>query len=123
MELTDLAALVKSANEEDKTDALLAEHYAPDCVSVEAAVMPGADSAEAVGLAAIQAKHAWWNENMEFVSGEIEGPFLHGADRFALIFKSVMREKASGNEMPMEEVAIYTMRDGKIAREEFFYTV
>jgi hypothetical protein len=60
---------------------------------------------------------------MEFVSGTVEGPHLHGEDRFALIFKSVMREKASGNEIPMEEVAIYTVKDGKIVREEFFYTM
>lgn len=123
MDLKELAAAVKTANETNSVDALLAEHYAPDCVSVEAAAMPGTDGPEAVGIDAIKAKHDWWNNSMEFVSGTIEGPHLHGDDRFALIFKSLMREKESGKEMPMEEVAIYTVKDGKIAREEFFYTM
>jgi hypothetical protein len=123
MDLKDIAMAVKTANEENTTDDLLNTLYAEDCVSVEAACMPGTDSPEAAGLDAIRAKHAWWNEAMEFVSGTIEGPHLHGDDRFALIFKSVMREKASGTESPMEEVAIYTVTDGKISREEFFYTM
>lgn len=123
MELKELAMAVKTANDENTTAALLDKHYAEDCVSVEAACMPGSDSAEAVGLDAIRAKHAWWESEMEFVSGTIEGPHLHGDDRFALIYKSVIREKASGNEIPMEEVAVYTVKDGKISREEFFYTM
>jgi len=123
MTLSEIANAVRAANEENTVEALLNDHYAADCVSVEADCMPGTESPESVGLEAISAKHDWWNNAMEFVSGTIEGPHLHGDDRFALIFKSVMREKASGNEMPMEEVAIYTVKDGKIVREEFFYTM
>ncbi|MEM9392545.1 MAG: nuclear transport factor 2 family protein [Pseudomonadota bacterium] len=121
--LKDIAMAVKSANETNAIDDLMKNYYADSCVSVEATPMPGTDSAIADGVAAIKAKHDWWNSAMEFVSGTIEGPHLHGDDRFALIFKSVMREKASGNEMPMEEVALYTVKDGKIVREEFFYTM
>ncbi|MDJ0995445.1 MAG: nuclear transport factor 2 family protein [Dinoroseobacter sp.] len=121
--LKDIALAVKTANDTNQIDDLLRDYYSEDCVSVEAAPMPGVDSPVSDGLAAIRAKHDWWNNAMEFVSGTVEGPHLHGDDRFALIFKSVMREKASGNEMPMEEVAIYTVKDGKIVREEFFYTM
>jgi hypothetical protein len=123
MTLMEMAMAVKQANDTNTTDDLLRDHYAEACVSVEAVCMPGSDSAEAAGLAAIRAKHDWWNTAMEYVSGTIEGPYLHGDDRFALIFKSVMREKDSGNEIPMEEVAIYTVADNKIVREEFFYTM
>ncbi|WP_425090605.1 SnoaL-like domain-containing protein [Tropicimonas sp. S265A] len=123
MTLMEMAMAVKTANDTNKTYDLLRDHYAQDCVSVEAGPMPGTDSAEAVGLDAIRAKHEWWDSEMEYVSGTIEGPHLHGDDRFALIFKSVMREKASGKEIPMEEVAIYTVKDDKIAREEFFYVM
>ena len=45
---------------------------------------------------------------------------LHGDDRFAVIFDVAAREKASGKEMVMKEVAIYHVADGKIVREEFF---
>lgn len=123
MELKDIAMVVKTANEEQTTAKLLDEHYAEDCVSVEATCMPGNDSPETVGLEGIRGKHAWWESEMEYISGTIEGPHLHGDDRFALIFKSLIREKSSGTEIPMEEVAIYTVKDGKIAREEFFYTM
>lgn len=122
MDLKDIAQAVKTANEQETVGDLLNTLYADDCVSVEATAMPGMDSAEAVGLEAIRAKHAWWESAMEYVSGTVEGPHLHGDDRFALIFKSVMREKGSDTDIPMEEVAIYTVKDGKIAREEFFYT-
>lgn len=123
MDLKAIAMAVKTANETNETGALLDTHYAEDCVSVEATCMPGADSPETVGLDGIRAKHAWWESEMEFISGTIEGPHLHGDDRFALIYKSLIREKASGNEIPMEEVAIYTVTDGKISREEFYYTM
>lgn len=121
--LKDIAMAVKAANDEQTVEALLNNYYAAECVSVEAARMPGADSPVSEGLDAIRAKHDWWNNAMDFISGTIEGPHLHGDDRFALIFKSVVREKATGNEFPMEEVAIYTVKDGKIVREEFFYTM
>lgn len=123
MDLKEIAQAVKKANADNTTGQLLDSLYAEDCVSVEAACMPGNDSAETVGLDGIRAKHAWWEAEMEFLSGSIEGPHLHGDDRFALVFKSLIREKASCTEIPMEEVAIYTVRDGKIAREEFFYTM
>lgn len=123
MTLLEIAQAVKTANDTNTVEAMMEELYSPECVSVEAAPMPGVDSPVSDGLDAIRAKHDWWNNAMEFVSGTIEGPHLHGDDRFALIFKSVMREKASGTDMPMEEVGVYTVKDGKIVKEEFFYTM
>jgi ketosteroid isomerase-like protein len=100
----------------------LAELYDPDCVSVEAMPMPGSDSAEARGIEAIRGKHAWWNDNFEVTGGRIEGPFVHGDDRFAVIFAMETRNKSSGEQNSMQEVAIYTVNDaGRITREEFFY--
>jgi len=93
--------------------------YAPDAISVEAVDM--GQGREAVGLDAIKAKHAWWDSEMEFLGGDIKGPMPHGADRFAVIFQAKIREKATGTVSDMEEVGIYTVKDGKIVREEFFY--
>jgi len=102
----------------------LTELYDPDCISVEAAPMPGADSAEARGLEAIKAKHDWWNANFEVTGGRIEGPFLHGTDRFAVIFAVETVNRGSGEKSAMQEVAIYSVNDaGRIVREEFFYTI
>jgi ketosteroid isomerase-like protein len=57
---------------------------------------------------------------MEVHSAEVEGPFLHGDDRFAVIFDIDATDKASGQRMPMREVAVYHVADGRIVREEFF---
>lgn len=95
--------------------------YSPDAVSVEAADM--GQGREARGLDAIKAKHDWWEDAMEVLDGDIVGPMLHGEDRFAVIFRVKAREKATGDVTDMEEVGIYTVRDGRITREEFFYAL
>lgn len=93
--------------------------YAEDAVSVEAADQGG--GREAHGLEAIRAKHAWWDANVEMTGGSVSDPMPHGDDRFAVIFEAAGRDKASGEAFEMREVAIYTVADGKIVREEFFY--
>ncbi|MGF1447161.1 MAG: SnoaL-like domain-containing protein [Pikeienuella sp.] len=95
--------------------------YAADAVSVEAAAMPGAESRELVGLDAIKGKHAWWNNTMDVHSGTTSDPFLHGDDRFAVIFEADVTNKETGQRSQMKEVAVYTVANGKIVREEFFY--
>lgn len=97
--------------------------YDPDAVSVEAAPMPGTDSAETRGVAGIRGKHEWWNSSFDVHSVSIDGPYPHGDDRFALIFEMDTTHKESGQRSAMKEVALYTVDEaGKIVREEFFYT-
>lgn len=93
--------------------------YAPDAVSVEAGAQPGMD-AEVRGLAAIKAKSEWWFANHEVHSFGVTGPWPHG-DRFILGFQIDVTNKPSGQRMQMEEMALYTVQQGKIVREEFFY--
>ncbi len=101
----------------------LATLYAPDAVSVEAMPMPGTDSAEAHGVDAIKAKHAWWESAMETHSATTSDAFLHGDDRFAVIFEVDATTRATGERQAMKEVGVYTVKDGKIVREEFYYTM
>lgn len=95
--------------------------YAEDCVSVEAGVMEGGGERTFTGLDAIRAKHAWWDENTEIHSFSAKGPFFHNPDRFAVIFEADITNAQMGGRTAFHEVAIYTVRDGKIAREEFFF--
>lgn len=95
--------------------------YAPDAVSVEAAPMGGPGSEAVRGLDAIKGKHDWWYGAHEFHSGTVEGPFYHGADRFGLIFDIDVTNKQTKQRLQMKELGLYTVRDGKIVREEFFY--
>lgn len=97
--------------------------YADDAVSAEAVAMPGSPGREASGLDAIQAKHEWWFGAHEVHSQKVEGPFYHGDDRFGVIFDLDVTTKESGERMQMREMGVYTVADGKIVREEFFYGV
>ena len=48
---------------------------------------------------------------------------MHGDDRFAVIFGFDVSNRQSGERTQMQEVAVYTVNDnGKIVREEFFYS-
>jgi ketosteroid isomerase-like protein len=93
--------------------------YAEDAVSVEAFAPPGMDR-ESRGLAAIRAKGEWWSANHEIHSFIVAGPWPLD-DRFIVGFKFDVTNKPSGNRMTMEEMGLYTVQDGKIVREEYFY--
>ena len=93
--------------------------FADDVVSVEAVAMPGMQQ-EAKGLAAVRGKGEWWVANHEIHSASVTGPWPHG-DRFVAGFQYDVTNKPSGRRMKMDEVGLYTVRDGKIVREEFFY--
>jgi ketosteroid isomerase-like protein len=94
--------------------------FAADVVSVEACEMPGAPSRETKGLAAVKGKGEWWVANHEIHSASVTGPWPHD-DRFVVGFQYDVTNKPSGQRMKMDEAALYTVRDGKIVREEFFY--
>lgn len=112
----DLVAGCREGRELENLDRI----YAPDAVSVEAAPMPGMDSAETAGIDGIKGKHAWWTANFEVVDGVVDGPYLHGDDSFAVIFQISARNRNTGAVDDMKEVAIYTVADGKIVREAFY---
>jgi hypothetical protein len=76
------------------------------------------------GLEAVKKKGEWWEANHEVHGAEIEGPFPHG-DRFVVRFKYDVTAKSgpmAGKRFNMDEAALYTVKDGKITHEEFFYT-
>lgn len=93
--------------------------YANDAVSVEPVAMPDMQQ-EAKGPAAIKGKGEWWVANHEVHSAAVTGPWPHG-DRFVVGFQYDVTNKPSGKRMQMEEAGLYTVRNGKIVREEFFY--
>jgi hypothetical protein len=52
--------------------------------------------------------------------GIVLGPWTHG-DRIVVGFQYDVTNKPSRKRMKMDEVGLYTVRNGKIVREEFFY--
>ncbi len=119
MTLAEIAKELVAGCREHRELANLHKLYAPDATSVEAADM--GNGRTMTGLEAIAGKHAWWTENHDIHGGSVEGPFLHGDDRFAVIFEMDVTFKPSGERSQMREVAIYHVAGGKIVREEFFY--
>ncbi|MEM7745539.1 MAG: SnoaL-like domain-containing protein [Pseudomonadota bacterium] len=104
-------------------DAGLVALYADDAVSVEALAMEGGMGPVFEGLEAIKGKHAWWNANTEVHSSSFDGPFFHGEDRFGVIFQADVTMKQSGERWEnMKELGLYTVKDGKIVREEFYFS-
>jgi len=45
------------------------------------------------------------------------------ATRFILRFKYDVTPKQTGKRMTLDETGLYTVRDGKIIKEEFFYAM
>jgi hypothetical protein len=91
--------------------------YAKDIVSVEARANEGG-SFESRGIEAVRGKTDWWEKNMEVHSVKVSGPFV-AHDRFVVQYDVDMTDKNSKERMQMSEVGVYTVKDGKIAREEF----
>ncbi|MGI8437841.1 MAG: SnoaL-like domain-containing protein [Chthoniobacterales bacterium] len=91
--------------------------YAEDIVSVEPQAM-GDIPAEAKGLDAVCAKSTWWIKNHEIHSMDATGPFV-ARDTFVVRFDMDVTNKPPGKRMKGSEVGIYTVKDGKVSREEF----
>ena len=113
----ELVALCRARRNLDAIDKL----YSPKIVSIEPMgneTMP----AEMTGLDAIRGKNQWWFENNEIHSAEVTGPFV-GEGQFAVQYTYETTFKPSGQRVRMSEMALYTVKDGKIVREQFYYNV
>ena len=93
--------------------------YSPDIVSVEG------DGAETAGQAAVIRKSEKWVEVNDFHGETVQGPFFSGGSdsggQFAVFFTLDITRKATGKRLTLEEVALYTVKNDLITREQFFY--
>lgn len=111
----ELVALCRAGRNLDAINKL----YSPKIVSVEPVGnenMP----AEMTGIEAIRQKNEWWNANNEVHAAEVRGPFV-GEDQFAVHYTFETTFKPTGQRLSMTEIALYTVKDGRIVREQFFY--
>ncbi len=118
--INDIAQQYVRFCQQGRFDACL-ELFSEDAVSVEAWAPPGRDRTT-TGLAGIRAKGEAWVRDHEIHSVEVSGPFPLD-QRFAVVFRLDVTNKPSQRRHTMEEVALLTVEDGKITREEFFYSV
>ena len=109
----DFVALLK----EGKHDEAASTFNADDIVSYEN--MPG-PMAVCRGKEAVKQKSEWWAANHDVNDFGCEGPYLNG-DQFAVLFHVDVTVKETGERQKMDEVGLYTLRDGKVVEERFFY--
>ena len=91
--------------------------YDDNVVSVEASGM-GGGSPETRGKEGVRGKVDWWVNAMEVHSFDAHGPFV-AHDRFVVQYDADVSDKTSKERRKMSEVGVYTVKDGKIVREEF----
>ena len=91
--------------------------YAPNIVSVEGG------GEETVGQGPVIKKSEIWVSDKAFNGETVAGPFFNGAnpDQFVVFFTLDVTPKATGKRTILQEVGVYTVKDDKITREQFFY--
>ncbi len=95
------------------------QYYSDNIVSVEP-VGDQAMPAEMSGIDAVRGKNQWWVENHEVHGVTLDGPFV-GDGQFAVRFTMDVTPKMTGQRTTMIEMALYTVVDDKITKEEFYY--
>lgn len=111
---TKVAALLRAGNAAEVEEQWLA---------------PAIESVEGVGASlawngkpAVLGKYRAWEADHEIHELDLEGPWV-GATGFALKYRIDVSQKSTGQRTTMEEIAVYTVRDGKITREEFHFAL
>jgi ketosteroid isomerase-like protein len=120
MNNVDIGKQLVALCKQGKNDECIETLYADDIVSVESFDGPGGPRTTN-GKAGVLAKGKWWTDNHDVHEAGVEGPFPHGDDRFAVVFDYDITFKAAQKRFRMKEVAVYTVANGKIVKEEFFY--
>jgi hypothetical protein len=119
MNTTEIARQFVTMCREGKNFDVMNQLYDPNIVSVEAAVRK-TGSFETAGKAAVIQKSVEWAQAHEIHGATVDGPFLLG-DRFAVVFAFDVTPKATRQRVTVREVAVYTVVNSLITREEFFY--
>jgi ketosteroid isomerase-like protein len=97
-------------------------HYAPNIVSIEPQAGPNAPARQE-GINAIREKTTGFEKTHTIHSCKVEGPWPHG-DRFIVRFTLDVTPKVgpmANKRFTMDETGLYTVKDGKVVHEEFFY--
>ncbi|WP_322866975.1 nuclear transport factor 2 family protein [Aquicoccus sp. G2-2] len=97
------------------------EIYAENAESVEAVIPPGRDARIARGRGAIKAKREDWAATHDIHKLDADGPYVHPPNQFAVRFNAEVTQKVTGQKMKLREIALYSVEEGKIVREEFFF--
>ena len=106
--------LVEMCNDSKNFD-VMEQMYADGMVSVE----PTGQAT--TGKQAVIDKSKKWADDNEIHSQAVQGPFFHGEDRFATQSTWKVTRNDTGETVTLNEVTVYTVKDGQLVKEEFFF--
>ncbi len=104
---------------EGKHEQAVKELYAANIVSVEP---EGAPNRIVQGLAAVAEKGAKFQSMLEKVNSSIISDPIVAENFFSCSMRMNVQMKGAPVAIDMDEVCVYNVNDGKIVKEEFFYT-
>ena len=116
MSVNEVANELISLCRQGQFDEAVSRLYAADIVSKEAM----GDPQVVTGIDAVKAKGEWFAKSFDIHGVEVNGPFIYG-DQFAVEFKIDATNHQTNERSQMHEIALYTVRDGKVAEEVFLY--
>lgn len=116
MTIKDVATAFTALCAKGEYDAAGQKFWSDDVVSLE----PGSgEMARVEGRKGVQAKGEWWAANHTVHEARAEGPYIHG-NQFAIRFVFDITPKG-GKRTTMDEVALYTVANGKVIEERYLY--
>ncbi len=96
------------------------KYWAQNIVSIEPDDLPGDIPAIIKGIEAATAKNNYLFGNRRIEDLSIDGPFITG-NQFALFLDMRIVDLASSAQQPLTEIALFSVEDGQITEERFFY--
>ena len=118
MTVQEIADRLTALCRQGKYEEAQKELYSSEAESIEPPGSPGLQTV--VGLDAIIKKGQQFQSMVEAVhGGSVTDPIIAG-NQFAVAAILDMTLKGMGRQK-MEELAVYTVKDGKIVKEQFFY--
>jgi SnoaL-like domain len=115
MTTADIAKKLVELNRANDMETIFGELYSPDAVSIE---NWGPVPEVYTGLAAIREKGETWYADVAEMHSFTSSEPLVADNSFAVTFTMDVTYKSRGRET-MTELAVYTVKDGKVVREEF----
>lgn len=120
MTTQDVANRLVTLCREGKNDQAVKELYAPDIISIEPEGMP---NRIVKGLAGIAEKGAKFQASIEKINTSVISDPIVAENYFSCSMLMNVNMKGAPVAIDMDEVCVYNVDNGKIVKEEFFYTV
>ena len=118
MTTQDVARRFHELSQSGQWDQIQNELFADNARSIEPANSPGMKTVE--GIEAIKEKGKQFGEMVEEMHGGFSNEPQVAGNHFAVVMGMDITMKGQGR-VKMDEIAVYEVKDGKIAKEQFFY--